>query len=495
MGSTSRPDRLTDALQTITSSPGNKSGSSLWSGIDRGVQPGWPWVAIAPRHRCLCSVPVFILPPLRLRITSLGAGSLFGLGACPYFPVLGASSCYSHRLPASGPAAAPSAAPVRRSVDRASAPATPFWGPSSCYSRRLPASGPVFDPVWGSADRASALLPVLGAQQSSISVGSGSGAGSGSGVGLRVPVSLWSIVGPGPSGAHLWGRSSRLQLRFSASGPVSDPEWNVGSALPLGSRRTRGLAGPGLPEPISVCVPRRVPLSSTRTFCPFRSEFVIGFLLALCLALASPWSYNPDVAGTLGVGNIYFSSLSLSLSSGFSRRTWAPGAHFCVRTTPGTTLLDPDILSVPVGISHGLFIGLEPCPCLPLGHKNQTASGPWGGQFLFSFSISLFHSGVSLATLHSISHQLSRFFLTSSLSCNSLPSRRTVGVLDEVQFVQKLRTLASQPCVKFLPKCWRKQDSDQQWSLGYRSCLWGKDPGHPTHDRKNDTFKWLRVHD
>ncbi|PIK50266.1 hypothetical protein BSL78_12835 [Apostichopus japonicus] len=148
-----------------------------------------------------------------------------------------------------------------------------------------------------------------------------------------------------------------------------DPEWNLGSALPVRSRWTRGLVGPGPPEPISVCVPSRVPLLSTRTFCPFRSEFQMGYLLALSLALAFPLGHR--IRTVPGPWGQYLFLLSLS-SSGLSRRTRAPGAYLCVRTTPGTTLLDPDIPSVPVGTSKGFLLALS---LAFLGSEGNVCSG------------------------------------------------------------------------------------------------------------------------
>ncbi|PIK41488.1 hypothetical protein BSL78_21674 [Apostichopus japonicus] len=165
----------------------------------------------------------------------------------------------------------------------------------------------------------------------------------------------------GPAVVDLIG--SRLRDRLLGSGV--EPRFRTPCEVSLDpwSRRTRA------PEPISVCVPSRVPLLSTRTFCPFRSEFQMGYLLALSLALAFPLGHR--IRTVPGPWGQYLFLLSLSLSSGLSRRTRAPGAYLCVRTTPGTTLLDPDIPSVPVGTSKGLFIGLEP-------------SLPWvGGERLF----------------------------------------------------------------------------------------------------------------
>ncbi|PIK46471.1 hypothetical protein BSL78_16657 [Apostichopus japonicus] len=145
-----------------------------------------------------------------------------------------------------------------------------------------------------------------------------------------------------------------------------DPEWNLGSALPVRSRWTRGLVGPGPPEPISVCVPSRVPLLDPDILSipvGISNGLFIGLEPCPCLPLGHRIRTVPGPWGQ------YLFLLSLSL--GLSRRTRAPGAYLCVRTTPGTTLLDPDIPSVPVGTSNGLFIGLEP-------------SLPWvGGERLF----------------------------------------------------------------------------------------------------------------
>ncbi|XP_071816302.1 uncharacterized protein [Apostichopus japonicus] len=167
-----------------------------------------------------------------------------------------------------------------------------------------------------------------------------------------------------------WVPKQLLISSVPGSGTDSwDPEWNLGSALSVRSRWTRGLVGPGPPEPNSVCVPSRVPLLSTQTFCPFRSEFQMGYLLALSLALAFPLGHRiRTVPGPWGA----ISLSPLSLSSGLSRRTRAPGAYLCVRTTPGTTLLDPDIPSVPVGTFNGLLLALS---LAFLGSEGNVCSG------------------------------------------------------------------------------------------------------------------------
>ncbi|PIK42130.1 hypothetical protein BSL78_21039 [Apostichopus japonicus] len=157
-----------------------------------------------------------------------------------------------------------------------------------------------------------------------------------------------------------------------------DPEWNLGSALPVRSRWTCGLVGPGPPEPISVCVPsgyhssrpghslslssglsrrtrapgaylcvrtKPVPLSSTRTFRPFRSELLKGFLLALSLAF-------------LGSEGNVCSGLLLRSRRTLALRSPSLCAHHngCRSLRPGRTVRSGRLC-------HGLLVGLEPCPC------------------------------------------------------------------------------------------------------------------------------------
>ncbi|PIK42790.1 hypothetical protein BSL78_20364 [Apostichopus japonicus] len=223
-----------------------------------------------------------------------------------------------------------------------------------------------------------------------------------------------------------------------------DPEWNLGSALPVRSRWTRGLVGPGPPEPIF-----RVPLLSTRTFCPFRSEFQMGYLLALSLALAFPLGHRiRTVPGPCG-GNISFSSLFsppaslaglglpepisvcvprrvplsstrtfrpfrsellkgflLALSLAFlgsegnvcsglllrSRRTLALRSPSLCAHHNGCRSLRPGRTVRSGRLCHGLLVGLEPCPC-PLVYI-RTTPAPWVAK---SASLSLSHMGFWLA--------------------------------------------------------------------------------------------------
>ncbi|XP_071850843.1 uncharacterized protein [Apostichopus japonicus] len=202
--------------------------------------------------------------------------------------------------------------------------------PSSRQTRRLPASGPVLDTVWRSADRASAPAPHSGGPAVIDLLGS------------RLRDRLWIRCGKSvlDSLRNLWGPRIRLRLRFSASGPFSDPEWNLSSGLPLGYCRTRAPRSPSL--------------------CAYHAGY-----------------HSPQLG---------------------------------------------HVLSVPVGTSNGLFLGIEPCPCLPpWSYQIRTAPRPGGGgQFLFLLSLStlLF---LSLSLSPALSWPLSTPSPTNSLASSSPP--------------------------------------------------------------------------